>query len=112
MSEIKIGAWRKNFAPDETGFQNKLKTRDEHWRYLTENGIANYLKKVDYPEYAGCSKKESFAKDYGCSASNLFYVFKRHPEDFINTVRGFIYYKHNRKVVRRDKAKVKGEELN
>ena len=111
MSETKIGAWRKNFAPDETGFPAWLETHIQHVEYLKANKVSNYLAKIDYPEHAGLNAKESLAKDCGISCSNLFYMAKSKPDDFVSTVRGFINFRSKNKSVSRDAAKVKGEEL-
>ena len=115
MSEARIGAWRKNFTPDERGFPVSLETHAQHVAYVEVNGVANYLAKVKYPKVKIgeklLSRVDSLAIDYEYSKSHLDWLRRNHTNSFVMTVRGFLHYKRNRKVVNRDRAKVKGEEL-
>jgi hypothetical protein len=101
--------WPRYFKPDETGFSEKLLTKEEHLRYLQVNKLKNYLNKVDYPEDVGGGKLKAMAKDFGYKLpSSAFYMIKKKPEEFIAAVRGFIYYRSKRKSVHIAEATAKG----
>jgi hypothetical protein len=111
MSEARK-TWARRFAADETGFSDVLDTHEQHVKYLVKNRVANYLKKVYYPEHGSLNRKETFAKDIGLTSdSNLTYMARSNPSDFVKTVRGMMYFKSKRKSVSRDRARAKGEEL-
>lgn len=107
MSEAKKRATR--FAPDESGFPKKLKTKTQHLDYLHKNRLKHYLNKVDYPCYENISNIDSMLMDFGwLHRSTAFYNINNNPERFVAAVRGFIYYRGLGKKVDTIVAIVKG----
>ena len=114
MSNKKKAAegWPRKFGPNEAGFPEVLVSRDQHVAYLKENKLRNYLNKIDYPEGRGLTKAESLANDLGIKRTDsLWYKINADIVEFVDTVRGFSYYRSRGKNVHKAVALTKGMEL-